>query len=649
MRLLLVILTACGGGSSGLDLEAIDSDIEPCDDFYQYACGGWIAAHPIASDGSASRRFSDPFYDAVPRLRAIVEEASLSAAALDEKLVAQHYLACLAAPGVLDTRSQLKALVDPISQASTMEELALAIAELRELGSIAFFGFRVEIDLLDSTRYVANLDPGGVELPDRSYYLEAQESDLRDRYRQHIGRLSQLVLGRTIDADAVLGVETALAAAFLPAEEQNDWEELVHRMSRDEVAALAPAFPWQVYWDAIGYGDIDSLNVALPSYLTALEQLFTEVPLEDLKSYLSWQLLQDRSRYLDQAVLQLDFDFWSTFSGRTEPSARDWTCFVDTLNQFSRSISRLYFARHFRPQLLRVADEMSEDIRLTFEARLDQASWLDAATHDEARAKLDALRLLTGHPPERWPTLEGLDLTGKAYFDVRTELIRFYHEDERRRLAGMVDDAEYLITPVVNNAFYHPQFNAIQLGLLMHAPTFVDASAVRAFSYGALGAVIGHELTHGFDDSGRHFDAEGDLRDWWSAEAKAGFDERAQCLVDQYDAYEALPGEYVNGRLTLGENIADLGGLVTSFEAMKLEDDGGAEGYGAEQIFFLAFAQSWCASFRPEFLSNLLLTDPHAPSEFRVNGVVSNIPEFKEAFDCSAGDAMVRESPCVVW
>lgn len=649
------LLAGCGEDApptSGLDLGALDRSANPCVDLYQFACGGWIRSHPLTPDAVVVNRFQDPFYAAVPALWAIVEADTLGARSADDPYADQigsHYASCLKAPSDEASRDHLREIVQAIDAVKTLDDLANQAGAQRALGSGTFFRLDIDVDPADPSRYVLSIDQGGIELSDRAYYLDADQAEVRAAYLDHIRALSTLVLGAPIDADAVLRVETALATAAAPEDERRDPESLFHPMTGAELAALSPSFSWTRFWNASGFGVPARVDVVEPQYMAALEKLLASTPIEDLTAYMRWQLLQDRASEVDQPVLNEDFAFWSRFTGQQAPYPRTWSCFTKTLSALGPAIARPYIARYFDDQTRSIAGESTSDLVRAFAGRIKTAPWLDQTTRAEALAKLDAMRFKIGYP-DRWPNYDGLNLAGKSYFDQTTALVAFAHEKARTALGEPVDKTEWPLSPLAVNAAYSPRLNDVTLTALWLSPPFVVAGAPLPRNAGSMATVIGHELTHAFDDSGRHYDATGRLRDWWSADADASFAERAQCIVDQFDRYEPLPGEHVDGAMTVGENMADLGGVTAAyhatFDGRTLE---GGDGFDATQIFFLAYAQNYCENARPELVSARLLTDPHAPGKFRVNGPLSNLPEFAAAFHCPAGAPMVREAPCRVW
>jgi endothelin-converting enzyme/putative endopeptidase len=657
----LVVLLALGCGEAdepyqapaALDLAALDLSVDPCVDFYEFACGGWIKSNPIGAAGSHVSKYLEPYYASFPYLQEIIESDAAGERADDDPyaaLIGDYYTSCLSAPHTISSRDTLRARLAEIDDVTTLEDLARKAAAQREIGSRAFCWLYVSPALGDATTYIAGLDQGGIKLADRAYYLEAEHEDVLALYEAHINIMSSLIGGAPIDAAAVIRVETALAEASLPAEDRRDPETLYHPMTAAEVAALAPTFPWQTFWDETGFSGLQKINVAVPGYFMALNDLLKTTSIEDLKSYLRWQLLQDHSRGLDQAFLDEDFAFWSTFTGQSAPPQRSVTCVSATLGELGFAVTRPYVARYFDEDAKETTAAIVDRVRAAFAKRLISAEWLDGPTRDEALAKLDALVANIGYPAEG-PDLEGLVIAPGSYLDNAIELRRFSIARNRARLGQPVDRSEWSLSPLTVNAIYAWSANAITLPAIMLMPPFLDASRPSAANFGALGRVAGHEITHGFDDNGRKLDGTGTLRNWWTPAVEASFEERAQCVEEQFDAYEALPGEHVNGALTLGENIADLGGVTLAYEALfdGSEEESGSDGFDAAQTFFIAYTQTRCENIRPDLQSQRLFTDTHAPARLRINGPLSNLSAFREAFSCPANAPMVREEACEVW
>jgi predicted metalloendopeptidase len=654
---LALLALGCGASpseqSSGLDLEALDRTADPCADFYQLACGGWVASHPVNADASYAAKFYDPYYASLPGLRQIMEDDAAGVSSADDPhgaLIGAYYQSCLDAPASNTARDALRTRLSAIDAIASLDDLARQVAVQRSLGSGAFFHAYVSPDPGEATHYLVVLDQGGFELPDRSYYLDADHQALLVDYQAHIEALSALIGGTPIDAAAAIRVEKALAQASLPDEERRDPVSLYHPMKVDEAAAFAPSFPLSSFWSQAGLPAGARVDVTSPAYFQALEAIFTGTPLDDLKSYLRWQLVQDRASELDQAVLDEDLHFWSSLTGQQSLPPRWFTCFNATLGALGTAVALPYLARHFDEAAATTTEAMFDRARGSLDRRLQGASWLDAPTRAEALAKLAAIVPKIGHPSSG-PDLAGLVLDRGSYLDNLIHLRQRGFEKSAARVGAVVDRSEWNLSPLTVNASYSATANDVTLPAALLASPFLSTSALPAVNFGALGSVLGHEMTHGFDDQGRRFDGDGSLRDWWTPAVAASFEARAACVADQFDAFEPLPGEHVDGTLTLGENIADLGGLDLAYGALfdGSEEVQGGDGFSAQQVFFLAYAQTHCENVRPDLQSLWLVSEPHSPGKLRVNGPLANLPAFRAAFGCFAPGPMAREEVCKVW
>ncbi|MCI0573506.1 MAG: M13 family metallopeptidase [Myxococcaceae bacterium] len=663
---LAAVAAGCGETNAGeelatsVDVTALDRSVAPCEDFYAFACGGWVKKHPLPDDASVDARFFEPFYAEARILSQIIEDNLNGIHRADDPegaLVANFYTSCMDAPGASTAaRAQLQTLLQPVNDVTSTQDLPRAVARLRELGAPVLFSFYVDVDPVDSRRRLATMDQGGFSLPDREYYVNPEHAPTLERYRSHILTLSQeLAPGATVDPDAVLRIETALARASLDRATWSDPIVTYNRTTRADFLASVPEFGWEDFWFEAGVGGFTELNVTVPSFFDALGTLLAEEPLEDVKSYLRWQLIETLAGFTHQAVLDEEFDFHARlFYGQQEAQPRWWTCYLDTVDRMGHALARPYVARHFGEESRSKAQDVLRKVRSAFRKRLEGSAWLDVSTRTEAFAKLDEVNESIGYP-DTWKSYAGLGIGPGSYLDNQNRLTRDAYRSNSASLEAPVGQGLWAMPPIEVNAYYSPAGNRMVFPAGILQLPFFALSASPASNFGGIGTVMGHELTHGFDDQGRHFDGTGRLRDWWTAPVEERFLTRTQCLVDQYSDYQPLPGEHIDGELTLGENIADLGGLRVSYEAFRAmaEAEGEAQStladFDAKQEFFLAFAQIWCENRRPDLLRVDLLTDPHSPAKFRVNGTLSNLPAFADAFQCSAGDKMLRAETCEVW
>jgi endothelin-converting enzyme/putative endopeptidase len=655
----LWLATGCGGdlepktpASSrarppGIDLAALDRGANPCDDFYQFACGGWIAGHPLGADAGYNATWLEPYYAEVETLWPIIRDSS-PAAGDEASLISRYYQTCLSAPGDPGARQRVLDL-QRLDSVASVGDLARAVAAFDRIGSSSFFWMYVDTDPGDPTRRLITVAPGGMELPDRSYYLEAQHADIRQRYLAHMRAVAGL-LGVSLDVENVLGIETRLASAAPSPLDQREPSGLYHPMSLAELTALAPHFPWADYVEAVGFPGVDRVNVTSPSYLMTLDELLADRPLAQLRDYVRWQLLEDEARRLDQSVLDEEFSFHDRqFLGRSAPPARGWTCYEETTSRLGFQVAHQYLSRLFDLGARPAQQALIQEIKAAMRARLGATSWLDELTRVEAISKLDKVAEKVGYP-DVWPPAPPFQASG-TWLEVNLARNEAYHMLAVATLSQPVDRNEWRVPPITVNAFYAPDRNEIVFPAAIFRLPFFDAASGAAINHGAIAALMGHELTHAFDDSGRQFDGDGALRNWWSPDVERAFRERATCLSDAFSAREVLPGQHVNGIRTLGENIADLGGLNLAFDAWKASGTigGPMARLSGDQQFFVGYAQANCARMAPEFLATLLAVDPHAPPRERVNVPLSQLDGFAEAFQCPAGSPMRRRPACAVW
>jgi predicted metalloendopeptidase len=456
-------------------------------------------------------------------------------------------------------------------------------------------------------------------------------------------------------AAEVVAFETGLAQASRDRTAMRDIQKQIHRTDRAGLAELAPGLPWDAFFAGSGHPDIDAINVRTPEFFEALDQALATTEIEKLRTYLRWRLVDDMANQLPEAFVAANFEFYGAkLSGQKEIQPRWKRCVSGTSGALGEAVGRLYVHRMFAGDSKDKALEMIHDIEAAFEANLDGVVWMDDETRKRALVKLEAIRNKIGYP-DRWRDYSGLRLTGDSYFGNALAASAFEFDFQANKAGEPVDKAEWPMTPQTVNAGYNPLGNEIIFPAGILQPPFFHRDFPAAMNYGAIGLGIGHELTHGYDDQGRKFDASGKLQEWWEPEVSARYEQRAQCVADYYSRYEVEPGVNVNGELTLGENIADIGGLKLAFNAYRMwqqrhgEPGSPIEGLTDEQLLFVAAAQTWCAKESPEFLRMQVTTDPHSPSQFRVLGPMANVPQFAAAFGCEPGQPMRPQEICVVW
>jgi putative endopeptidase len=645
--------------ASGLQLNALDTSADACTDFYQFACGGWIANNPVPADRAGWGRFDELQERNNDVLHAILDAAAAGKDPASRK-IGDYYASCLDEPAI-DAKgvAPLEALLTKIAALSGVRDLAPLVADLHTIGVNVFFQFGSQADFKDASVEMAIVDQGGLGLPDRDYYVkdDPKSVELRTQYVAHVARMAEL-LGLPADqaktaADQAMAIETALANAALDNVSRRDPNKVYHKMSNAELQALTPAFPWAQYFTGIGSPPIYALNVAEPAFIKAAGQVVASTPLDSLKAYLRWQVVHASAAVLPKPFVDENFRFYgTTLTGAKELRPRWKRCVQYTDNDLGEALGQAFVKETFGAQAKADTLTMVHELEGALEADINGLSWMTPATKKEALVKLHAVTDKIGYP-DRWRDYTALNIVrGDALGNSQRSNAFEFHR-QMNKIGKPVNKDEWGMTPPTVNAYYNPLENNINFPAGILQPPFYSAKADAAVNFGGSGAVIGHELTHGFDDQGRQFDARGNLKDWWTpADAKA-FEDRAQCFVDEYSSFTAVDDVKLNGKLTLGENTADNGGLRISLMAYLTRTKGRTpptlDGFTPEQRVFLGWGQVWCQNVRPERARMLAQVDPHSPGHDRVNGVVSNMPEFQQAFQCKTDAPMVRKTPCRVW
>jgi putative endopeptidase len=633
-----------------------DTTCAPCNDFYRFANGGWLARTEIPASYSSYGSFRMLRDKNELALRDILAStaADLSKPSNNASWkLAAYYGTCMDSTAAEKAGlAPIQPELDRIAALKSPAEVTAEVARLHRQGTSALFRFGSEQDAKNSSTVIAVIGQGGLGLPDRDYYTKTDSTSqaLRDAYVGHIARSFALAgIAETqaaTDAANVLGFETDLAKASMTNVQRRDPKSVYHKSSVADLRALAPGLDWKAYLQAADLGGIDSLNVAQPDFVHALNGMLESAPLETWQAYLRWKVIDDAAPLLTAAFVQEDFGFNKRLSGAKEMLPRWKRCLAATDAALGEALGQEYVRRNFSPQAKKRALEMVQNLEAALQDRLAGLEWMSDATRTQAIGKLEAFYEKIGYP-DKWRDYSKLKIEPGPFLANRNRAREFEGRRQLAKIGKPVDRNEWAMTPPTVNAYYSSSMNSINFPAGILQPPFFDPNADDAVNYGGIGAVIGHEMTHGFDDRGRQFDAEGNLRDWWTADDAASYKSRAGLIVTQFSNYVAVDTLKLNGKLTLGENIADLGGLTVAYAALEKSMQGKPrppliDGLTPEQRFFLSWATVWRERVRPEMSRTLALTNTHSPGRWRVNGPLSNMPDFAKAFGCQPGDAMVR-------
>ncbi len=643
-----------------LDLTAMDRTIDPCVDFFNYACGGWIKNNPIPPDQSSWDLYSKMEDENKEKLRSILEAAASpdpGRNAVNQK-IGDYYASCMDEKTIEDKGIEpLKPELDRIAKISSKTELADVASAMSTYN--VMFRFESTQDFRDASQVVANADQGGLGLPDRDYYLktDAKSEELRKAYVAHVQKMFEL-LGdaastAAAEAQTVMRIETDLAKGSLTRVERRDPKNLDHKLSSEELQKISPEFQWQVYFTKVGLPSVSSLNVAVPNFFKTLNEEIGKTSVDDWKTYLRWHLVHANARHLSSAIFNENFAFFGkTLQGNERPKPRWKRCTEDIDDYLGEALGQAYVDKYFPPEAKQQALKIVNEIRAEMGQDIKSLSWMSPATKEQALIKLHAMANKIGYP-DRWRDYSKLEIVRGDNLGNVERSRQFEFNRQLGKIGKPVDKGEWDMTPPTVNAYYNPQMNDINFPAGVLQPPAFDPESDAAPNYGDTGGTVGHELTHGFDDEGRQFDAQGNLWDWWTPEDGKEFEKRASCISNQYSKYVIVDEVHINGKLTLGEDVADLGGLLLAYMAWKDDTKGQKldpiDGLTPEQRFFVGYGQSWCGHVRDESKRLRATVDPHSPEKYRTNGVVSNMPQFQEAFHCKGGSPMVNENRCRVW
>ncbi len=649
----------------GVDESAMDKKVDPCTDFYQYACGSWLKKTPIPEDRSAwGRGFSEVFQRNEALLHAILDKDargdSDKADPYADK-VGSFYATCMdedksESGSLLTLKEELKA----IDAAKDGKSLAKIVARLHREGANVFFGFGSQQDFKDATQVIGGIDQGGLGMPDRDYYLKADKSmsDLRAAYQTHIAKMLSLVGDQAPEKEAarVMVLETALAKASMDKVERRDPNKVYHRLERKGLKKDAPHFLWDTYLEDVGAPTVQAINVAVPGFFKGMDVLLAKPKLEDLHTYLRWHAVVAAADMLGKNFVEEQFNWTKNLTGAKAILPRWKRCAAMTDAALGEALGRSFVTTTLGEEGKATAREMIQGIEKAFEANLGNLDWMDTAARTASLDKLHKINNKVGYP-DQWRDYSKVAVGRESLLANARAAAAFENQRDLDKIGKPVDRAEWGMSPPTVNAYYNPSLNEMVFPAGIMQTPFFKPEAPLPSNYGGLGMVMGHELTHGFDDQGRQFDGDGNLHVWWSEKVGKAFDERAACVAKQYDGYVAVEELHLNGKLTLGENIADIGGLKMALAALRARGaahpapaaPAGKAAFSDDQQLFLSFAQSWCTNYRPEAARTRANNDVHSSAQWRVNGPVSDNAEFEKAFSCKPGSPMAPTNRCTVW
>lgn len=663
LRVLLLFTSAAFAGmAQSFFTESIDRKAQPCTDFYQFACGGWLAKNPVPADRSSWGRFHELDERNREQLRVILESAvddSGRRQPLDQKL-GDLYFSCMDEDSINQRGlAAIKPEFALISGMTAKTAIMAAVSRIHRLGGSPFFQFSSAIDMNDSSRRIAEIDQGGLGLPDRDYYIKTDEKsvEIRQGYISHVIRMFELTGDATsaasAKAKAIMEIETQLAQASLDQVTRRDPAKVHHPYKIAELISLSPGFDWVKYFESLGQPGLATMNVDHPPFIRQIESILVQTPLDDIKAYLTWSLLRETVALLPTQFVEENFNFYGkTLEGKKELRAR-WKRCVDLADQqLGDALGLRFVEKTFSKQSRDRTRLMVKAIEGALARDIDSLPWMTGVTKQAALNKLRKVADKIGYP-DKWKSYDAVVIGRETLFENTVRLSETEYMRDLNRIGKPVDRTEFAMTTPTVNAYYNAQQNDINFPAGILQPPFYDNKLDDAVNMGAVGAVIGHELTHGFDDQGRQFDLDGNLRDWWTEKDAQEFERRADCFVKQYGEQTAVEELKINGKLTLGENTADNGGLRVAYMALMNMLTGRQhrliDGFTPEQRFFLGWAQIWCTNQNPEMMRMLNTIDPHSPARARVNTPLSNMLEFQKAFACTAGQPMVALQACRVW
>jgi endothelin-converting enzyme/putative endopeptidase len=648
------------------DAALVDKTVDPCENFYRYSCNGWFKRNPLPADQTHYGRFTELFELNRLHLKQILEEnaAPASTRSANQQKIGDEYASCMDTAAVnKQGLASLQPELDRIAALKSVAALPALLAHLHAIGVNAFFGMGSNQDYADASSVISFYGAAGLGLPERDYYTrtDAKTVEQRQQYVAHVRNILKLAgepeAQATKDAEIVLALETRLAKASLTITEQRDPQNLNHPTDVAGLSKELTHFKLADYVVAAHAPTAGKANDMEPKYFAEFNALVADTPIEQIRTYLRWHLLHAYAgTSLPESFDQENWNFYAhTLNGAEKQQERWKRCTSRVDREMGEALGQVYAERYFPPSAKQHALEMTLAIEQAMDKDIDSLDWMSAVTKIKAKEKLHTVMNKIGYP-DKWRDYTKLEIVRGDALGNQMRADQFEMARDLAKIGKPVDRGEWQMTPPTVNAYYDPQMNNVNFPAGYFQPPFFSDKEDDAANYGDMGSTIGHELTHGFDDEGRQYDKDGNLKNWWTKDDETKFNERAECMVKQYDAIEAVPGVHLNGKLTLGENLADLGGLWLAWvswldkaQAAHVDMTAQTDGYTPDQRFWIAYAQQWCTQTRPEQLRTQAQGDPHAPDEYRTNTVLQDLPEFAKSFSCKKTAAMVIPKPCRVW
>ncbi|HQU84260.1 MAG TPA: M13 family metallopeptidase [Pyrinomonadaceae bacterium] len=649
--------------TKAFDVSRMDTQADACMDFFQFANGNWVKSTEIPAAYSRWGTFNILQDNNQNALKVILDDIAKTkpAKGSETELIADYYSSCMNEAAIEKAGTKpLKPFLKEIEKIKTLQDINRLVANFHAAGIPSLFGFGGGADAKNSAMNIANASQGGLSLQNRDFYTkdDPKSVETRAKFVEYMTNMFKLLgddqATASANAQTVMKIQMRLALASKAPVELRNPEARYNKRTLAQLAEMTPNFSWTEYMSIRGVPAVQEINVGQPAFFTEVNKMLTEVPVAEWQTYFRWMLLNSSASRLPKAFVDENFNFFGKYLQGTKEQQPRWKrCVGATDGALGEALGKEFVKKAFTPEAQKRMGELIDNLFAAYRERLNQLEWMSPETRQKALAKLNTYQRKIGfnQNPRGYA---GLKLSDKSYFENGRALAKFEIGRNLKDIGQKVDKTRWGMTPPTVNAYYNPSYNEIVFPAGILQPPFFNANADDAINYGAIGAVIGHEITHGFDDQGSQFDAEGNLKSWWTKEDRTKFEERATCVSDQFSGYEIQPGLNINGKLTLGENIADLGGLKMAFKAYQKSLEGkprpeNIDGFTPEQRFFLGYAQVWSTKSTPEFERNQVLTDSHSNARYRVNGPLSNLPQFAEAFGCKMPSKMVRQNACAVW